>query len=88
MANFLISTMPASGHVNPALPLAAELVRHDHKVWWHTGTAYADQVAAAGAHLVPFRHTWISTGYRSNPTLATRGWPPASPPCGSCSSTG
>jgi UDP:flavonoid glycosyltransferase YjiC (YdhE family) len=57
VANFLISTMPASGHVNPALPLAAELVRRDHQVWWHTATAYADQVAAAGAHLVPFVHT-------------------------------
>jgi UDP:flavonoid glycosyltransferase YjiC (YdhE family) len=57
VANFLISTMPASGHVNPALPLAAELVRRGHQVWWHTGTGYADQVAAAGAHLVPFVHT-------------------------------
>jgi MGT family glycosyltransferase len=57
VANFLISTMPASGHVNPALPLAAELVRRDHKVWWHTGRAYADQVAGVGAHLVPFVHT-------------------------------
>jgi hypothetical protein len=38
--NFLISTMPARGHVNPALPLAAELVRRDHEVWWHTGRGY------------------------------------------------
>jgi UDP:flavonoid glycosyltransferase YjiC (YdhE family) len=38
--NFLISTMPASGHVNPALPVAAELVRRDHEVWWHTGRGY------------------------------------------------
>jgi len=57
VANFLISTMPASGHVNPALPLAAELVRRDHQVWWHTGRAYGDQVAATCAHVVPFVHT-------------------------------
>jgi UDP:flavonoid glycosyltransferase YjiC (YdhE family) len=57
MANFLISTMPASGHVNPAVPLAAELVARGHQVWWHTGTAYADTVKATGARFVPFADT-------------------------------
>jgi UDP:flavonoid glycosyltransferase YjiC (YdhE family) len=57
MSNFLISTMPASGHVNPAVPLAAELVARGHQVWWHTGAAYADTVAATGARFVPFTNT-------------------------------
>ncbi len=49
--------MPATGHVNPALPLAAELVRRGHEVTWHTGRHYAETVASAGARFVPFTRT-------------------------------
>ncbi|HEX7745849.1 MAG TPA: nucleotide disphospho-sugar-binding domain-containing protein [Micromonosporaceae bacterium] len=55
MARVLISTMPATGHVNPALPLATELVRRGHEVVWHTGRDYAGKVAATGSRFAPFR---------------------------------
>lgn len=56
MARFLISTMPASGHVNPALPLARRLVERGHEVRWHTGTEFRRQVEATGAGLAPRVH--------------------------------
>ncbi|WP_144122927.1 macrolide family glycosyltransferase [Catellatospora sichuanensis] len=37
------------GHINPTLPLAAELVRRGHSVTYHTTPAYADEIAATGA---------------------------------------
>jgi UDP:flavonoid glycosyltransferase YjiC (YdhE family) len=57
MARFLISTMPATGHVTPALPLAAALVGRGHEVVWHTGHDQAARVEATGAHFSPFVHT-------------------------------
>ncbi|WP_067491913.1 glycosyltransferase [Actinomadura hibisca] len=56
MANILISTMPESGHVNPALPIAAALTARGHRVRWHTGAEYTDTIEATGARLVPMRH--------------------------------
>ncbi|GAA2411570.1 glycosyltransferase [Actinomadura vinacea] len=56
MSNFLISTMPESGHVNPALPIAAALTARGHRVRWHTGPEYAETVEATGARFVPMRH--------------------------------
>lgn len=32
MARFLIATIPFTGHVNPALPIARELVARGHDV--------------------------------------------------------
>jgi UDP:flavonoid glycosyltransferase YjiC (YdhE family) len=49
--------MPADGHVNPALPVAARLVERGHRVWWHTGAEYAARVRATGARCVPFAYT-------------------------------
>jgi MGT family glycosyltransferase len=57
MAKFLMSTMPATGHVNPALPLVSELVRRGHEVVWHTGRDYAARVATTGARFVAFDAT-------------------------------
>ena len=57
MAKFLITTMPAIGHVNPALPLATELVKRGHEVVWHTGRVYAARVEATGARFTPFAQT-------------------------------
>lgn len=39
------------GHINPTLPLAAELVRRGHCVTYHTTPAYAEQIAATGARV-------------------------------------
>lgn len=53
MSHVLIATMPFTGHVRPALPLARELLASGHEVTWYTGTAFADQVRAVGAAFRP-----------------------------------
>jgi MGT family glycosyltransferase len=45
-------TIPAAGHLNPTLPVVAELVRRGHRVTYATGPAFADAVEAAGAEFV------------------------------------
>jgi UDP:flavonoid glycosyltransferase YjiC (YdhE family) len=52
MARFLIGTIAATGHVNPALPIARQLVQQGHEVWWYTGKGLKDKVEATGAHHV------------------------------------
>ncbi|GLX92442.1 macrolide family glycosyltransferase [Herbidospora sp. NBRC 101105] len=37
------------GHVNPTLPVVAELVRRGHSVGYHTSPAFAESAGAAGA---------------------------------------
>jgi UDP:flavonoid glycosyltransferase YjiC (YdhE family) len=49
MSRFLITTMPATGHVTPFLPLATELSARGHQVLWHTGEEFATRVARTGA---------------------------------------
>ncbi len=55
--HFAFVSMPAHGHVNPTLPLVAELVRRGHRVSYATGAAMLEAVAAVGAEPVevPFR---------------------------------
>ncbi|MDZ7970435.1 MAG: glycosyltransferase [Nostoc sp. DedSLP03] len=55
MARFLIGTIPTVGHVNPALPIARELVKRNHEVWWYTGIGFQSKVEATGARHVPIR---------------------------------
>ncbi|MEV4603095.1 macrolide family glycosyltransferase [Amycolatopsis sp. NPDC049253] len=43
---------PAAGHVNPALPLVAELVERGHRVTFASGPAHAGAVEGAGAEAV------------------------------------
>ena len=57
MANFLISTMPESGHVNPALPVAAALVRRGHSVLWHSGLGARRAIESTGATFIAFEQT-------------------------------
>ena len=49
MSSFLFTTMPATGHVMPKLPIARELVARGHEVRWYTGAYYREQVQATGA---------------------------------------
>ncbi|MFC4030120.1 macrolide family glycosyltransferase [Streptomyces polygonati] len=49
MAHFAFVSAPASGHVNPTLPLVEELVRRGHRVSYATGPATMDGPLAAGA---------------------------------------
>ena len=52
MAKFLIGTIAAIGHVAPALPIARQLVRQGHEVWWYTGMGFKERIEATGAHHV------------------------------------
>lgn len=49
VARYLLATTPATGHVTPALALAAALVDRGHEVRWYTGRAFAGDVEATGA---------------------------------------
>ncbi|MFK0195328.1 macrolide family glycosyltransferase [Kitasatospora sp. NPDC090308] len=49
MAHFAFVSAPASGHVNPTLPLVEELVRRGHRVSYATGPAAVGAAVAAGA---------------------------------------
>jgi MGT family glycosyltransferase len=42
-------SIPAQGHVNPTLPLVAELCRRGHRVTYATGPEFAAAIRAAGA---------------------------------------
>ncbi len=55
MARFLIATIPLVGHVNPALPIARQLVERDHEVWWYTGKTLQSKIEATGARFLPIR---------------------------------
>jgi UDP:flavonoid glycosyltransferase YjiC (YdhE family) len=73
MGRFLISTMPASGHVTPALPLAAELCRRGHEVLWHTGDQFTDLVKRTGARFAPLVHTPDFTQIPVHPDPGAKG---------------
>jgi MGT family glycosyltransferase len=47
--HFAFICLPAAGHVNPTLPVVAELVRRGHRVTYATSARYAKAVEAAGA---------------------------------------
>jgi MGT family glycosyltransferase len=47
-------TYPAHGHLNPTLPVAAELVRRGHRVSYVVAGQYADAVRATGATVLPY----------------------------------
>jgi MGT family glycosyltransferase len=44
--------IPAAGHLNPTLPLVAELVRRGHRVTYASGPAFRTAIEAAGASFV------------------------------------
>ena len=47
--NLVFFNLPASGHVNPTLPLVAELSRRGARVLYYTGDQFRDQVERQGA---------------------------------------
>ncbi|MEU9291763.1 macrolide family glycosyltransferase [Streptomyces sp. NPDC048275] len=42
------------GHVNPTLPVVAELVRRGHTVTYHTSPAFREEIEATGATAYPY----------------------------------
>ena len=51
----LFVTSPVTGHVNPALPLAMELVKRGHDVHWYTSTRFQSKIEATGAQFHAFQ---------------------------------
>ena len=47
--SLLFFNLPASGHVNPTLPLVAELTRRGHRIIYYTGDRFRTQVERHGA---------------------------------------
>lgn len=45
---------PAHGHVNPTLPVVAELVNRGHRVTYAVASHFADVVAATGAEVISY----------------------------------
>lgn len=56
MARFLFATMPATGHVNPGLPIARELVARGHDVRWYCGNAFRRSIERTGARFLAPMH--------------------------------
>jgi len=54
VAKILFLNVPAHGHVNPSLPLVAELTRRGHQVTYVITEAYRTKVGAAGATFRPY----------------------------------
>ncbi|MEU2318213.1 macrolide family glycosyltransferase [Streptomyces althioticus] len=57
------------GHINPTLPVVAELVRRGHTVTYHTTAAFEPEVAAAGATV--FRYPGDGPPLAGPPTPVT-----------------
>ncbi|MFC8366787.1 macrolide family glycosyltransferase [Streptomyces sp. NPDC057239] len=49
MSTIAFLNIALHGHINPTLPVVAELVRRGHTVTYHTTPAFADELAATGA---------------------------------------
>lgn len=55
MKRFLFAAFPVSGHVNPGLPIARELVARGHDVRWYSTQRFRRAIESIGARWVPFR---------------------------------
>jgi MGT family glycosyltransferase len=61
---------PASGHVNPTLPLVTELIERGHRVTYATGPALVPSAAAAGAATITLPWT-VDPGALSHDRFTT-----------------
>lgn len=53
-ARALFFNVPAHGHVNPSLPLVAELARRGHQITYYATDGFRGEIEAAGAALQPY----------------------------------
>jgi MGT family glycosyltransferase len=49
MSTIAFLNIPLHGHINPTLPVVAELVRRGHKVRYYTSPAFSKEIEASGA---------------------------------------
>lgn len=52
---YFFAPMPATGHVNPGLPIAKALVQRGHDVRWYSIPRFRKAIESIGARYVPFR---------------------------------
>ncbi|RKS10365.1 MGT family glycosyltransferase [Nocardiopsis sp. Huas11] len=52
MTRILFTTMPITGHVRPALPVARALVHAGHEVVWYSGPMFETPITRTGARFV------------------------------------
>lgn len=52
------AVFPISGHVNPGLPIARELVNRGHDVRWYSTPQYKNAIERIGARFVPHRRAY------------------------------
>ncbi|WP_406728626.1 macrolide family glycosyltransferase [Streptomyces sp. GD-15H] len=71
MARYAMLPSPMAGHVNPTLPMAAELVARGHHVTYHLPEEFRPQAEAVGARLAPVRLR-EPHGYRREPDPVAR----------------
>ena len=55
MAKIIIATVPLTGHVNPALPIAKELVARGHQLLWYCGNDFQQPIEQTGASFRPYK---------------------------------
>ncbi|MFL6246043.1 MAG: glycosyltransferase [Thermoanaerobaculia bacterium] len=53
---YLFAPIPVTGHVNPGLPIARELVRRGHDVRWYSTPRFRRTIESIGARWVPLRN--------------------------------
>lgn len=49
MSTIAFLNIAMHGHINPTLPVIAELVRRGHSVTYHTSPAFSQEIEATGA---------------------------------------
>jgi len=52
---YIFVVFPATGHINPGLPITRELVRRGHDVRWYSMPKFRHAIEDAGARFVAFR---------------------------------
>lgn len=56
MARYLFAPIPVTGHVNPGLPIARELVERGHDVRFYSTPRFRNAIERIGARYVPVQH--------------------------------
>ena len=59
--HFAFVSIPAHGHVNPTLPLVAELVKRGHRVTYFTSADFGPRIRNAGAAFHAFGGNWLAS---------------------------
>lgn len=55
MAHYYLLNLPAHGHINPTLPVVAELIRRGHQVTYYADEPFRARILAAGAGYRPYQ---------------------------------